>query len=434
MVKKIFTLFLCIITVLSLCSCNSTSPVEEDTGRVPVILNVVTSYGSDDGNRRNFEAAVAAYENSTGNKVNDGSDTSNEEWKAKVLTDFETGSEPDVLFFFTNADAEPFIKAGKVVSLDEIRKAYPSYATNMDSSKLPVASDGKCYAVPVMGYWENLFVNKKVLKACGVSIPGTEYSWEQFLSDCEIIKNKGYTPIACSLTEVSHYWFEYAVLNNGTIDDHLNIPKLDENGDLVEDATSKKWIAALEDIKDLYELGYFPENTLTASDAETVAMFGDGKAAFLLDGSWKVGYFYENYSDCLDDFAVCFVPSKGNRKTTEIIAGISAGYFITRKAWDDPLKREAAVEFVSQLTSNEVIKKFVTTEITALKEDLVPEGLNSLQRSAAKVSNSTTAIVGAVQDTISNEARSSLFANIQNVVTGNMSSYDAVEIAMRLNR
>ena len=69
-----------------------------------VTLNVVTSYGGDDGNRKNFEDAVAAYEASTGNKVNDGSATSNEQWKAKVLTDFETGSEPDVLFFFTNAD------------------------------------------------------------------------------------------------------------------------------------------------------------------------------------------------------------------------------------------------------------------------------------------------------------------------------------------
>lgn len=434
MAKRILALLLSIITVLSLSSCADTTPVQEDPGKVSVVLNVVTSYGSEDGNRRNFEAAVADYENSTGNRVRDGSDTSNEEWKAKVLTDFETGSEPDVLFFFTNADAEPFIKAGKVVSIDEIRKEYPDYATNMKSSMLPLASDGKCYAVPVMGYWENLFVNKKVLKECGVSVPGPDYSWDQFISDCEVIKSKGYTPIACSLTEVSHYWFEYAVLNNGSIEDHLSVPKLDDNGELVEDATAKKWIAALEDIKKLYELGYFPDNTLTASDAETVAMFGDGKAAFLLDGSWKVGYFSEYYADCLNNFTVCFVPSKGNRKTTEGIAGISAGYFITRKAWDDPLKREAAVEFVSQLTSNEVVKKFITTEITALKETIVPEGLNTLQQSAAQIRNSTTGIVGAVQDTISNEARSSLFANIQNVVTGNMSSHDAVEIAMRLNR
>ena len=34
-----------------------------------VTLNVVTSYGGDDGNRGNFEAAVKAYETSTGNKL-----------------------------------------------------------------------------------------------------------------------------------------------------------------------------------------------------------------------------------------------------------------------------------------------------------------------------------------------------------------------------
>ena len=173
-----------------------------------VSLNVVTSYGGDDGNRANFEAAVAEYEKQTGNKVNDGSATSNEEWKARVLTDFETGSEPDVLFF-TNADAEPFVSAGKVVSIDEIRAEYPDYATNMKDSMLAVASDGKNYAVPSYGYWENMFVNKSVLDACGIEVPGPDYTWDQFLADCQTILDNGYTPIACSLVEVPHYWFEF---------------------------------------------------------------------------------------------------------------------------------------------------------------------------------------------------------------------------------
>ena len=77
-----------------------------------VELTVVTSYGGDDGNRKNYENAVAAYEAASGNTILDASASSNEEWKAKVLTDFQTGTEPDVLFFFTNADAEPFLQAG----------------------------------------------------------------------------------------------------------------------------------------------------------------------------------------------------------------------------------------------------------------------------------------------------------------------------------
>ena len=417
--KKSLAMLLVLVLMLSLVSVAAFADKA-------VTLNVVTSYGGDDGNRKNFENAVKAYEESTGNKVNDGSATSNEEWKAKVLTDFETGSEPDVLFYFTNADAEPFIGAGKVVSLEEIRSEYPDYAGNMKDSMIAVAADGKQYAVPSSGYWENMFVNKKVLEDCGVAVPGPDYTWDQFLADCETIKEAGYTPIACSLVEVPHYWFEFTVMNNGTVENHLDVPAA------ADDAAAAKWAAGLNDIKALYEAGFFPANTLTASDAETVELFNSGEAAFLIDGSWKVGYFTENAED-LNDFAIAYVPGKGERSASEAIGGISMGYFITTKAWNDPDKREAAVEFVSQLTSDETLSTFVTTEVTALVNGAKPEGLNPLQQSAADANANITAIAGAVQDSLTAEARGDLFANVQNVVTGKMSAEDAVASAIALN-
>lgn len=422
--KKIIAMLLAVVMVFGLAVCASADSVT---------LNIVTSYGGDDGNRANFEAAVAAYEAATGNKVNDGSATSNEEWKAKVLTDFETGSEPDVLFFFTNADAEPFVSAGKVVSIDEIRAEYPDYASNMKDSMMAVAADGKTYAVPSSGFWENMFVNKSVLDACGVDVPGPDYTWDQFLADCAAIKDNGYTPIACSLFEVPHYWFEFVVMNNGSIDNQLEVPTVDADGKLVMDAVAEKWIAGLNDIKELYELGYFPANTLTATDAETVELFGEGEAAFLIDGSWKVGYFTGNHEDILEDFAISYVPAKGERTASQAIGGISMGYFITRKAWEDPAKREAAVAFVSCLTSDEVMSTFVTTEVTALVNGASPAGLNSLQQSAADANGKITGVVGAVQDTITGECKGDLFGNIQNVVTGAMTAEAAVESAIKLN-
>ena len=450
--KKILALLLALALVLSFAACSSSKPAdtaapadpaadaqtpadtdtdtETETPAAPVTLNIVTSYGGDDGNRANFENAVASYEAETGNTVNDGSATSNEEWKAKVLTDFETGSEPDVLFFFTNADAEPFISAGKVVSIDEIRAEYPDYAANMKDSMMATAADGKHYAVPSSGFWENMFVNKSVLDACGVAVPGPDYTWDQFLTDCQTILDNGFTPIACSLVEVPHYWFEFAVMNNGTVDNQLDIPTVTD-GTL--DAAGEKWVAALNDIKDLYERGFVPQNTLTASDAETVAMFGEGEAAFLIDGSWKVGYFTENHADTLEDYQIAYVPGKGERKASEAIGGISMGYFITRKAWDDPAKREAAVKFVEHLTSDDVLSTFVTTEVTALVNGAKPSGLNALQQSAADANANITAVVGAVQDTITGEAKADLFGNIQNVVTGKMSAEDAVLSAIALN-
>lgn len=434
--KKIIALALTACICLGFAACvsgNAPASSDNTTAVKGITLNVVTSYGGDDGNRKNFENAIAAYEAATGNKVNDGSATSNEEWKAKVLTDFETGSEPDVLFFFTNADSEPIINAKKVVSIEEIRSVYPEYADNMKDSMMAAAGDGKHYAVPSAGFWENMFVNKAVLDACGVKVPDSNYTWDQFLRDCETIKGNGYTPIACSLFEVPHYWFEFMVMNNGSLNNHLQVPTVDAEGHLVDDDVSQKWIAALEDIKALYDAGYFPSNTLTATDAETVSLFGEGEAAFLIDGSWKCGYFANNHADNLEDYVVCCVPGKGSRRATDTIGGISMGYFITRKAWENPDKQAAAVAFVEQLTSDETLSTFVTTEVTALKNGASPSGLNAIQQSAAECNAHITGIVGAVQDTITAEAKGDLFANIQKVVTGQMTAAEAIESAMKLN-
>ena len=216
-------------------------------------------------------------------------------------------------------------------------------------------------------------------------------------------------------------------MNNGTLENQLDVPAS------MDDAAAAKWVAGLNDIKDLYERGFFPKNTLTATDAETVAMFGEGEAAFLIDGSWKVGYFTGNHEDTLEDYVISYVPGKGDRKASEAIGGISMGYFITRKAWEDPAKREAAVEFVSYLTSDDVLSKFVTTEVTALVNGAKPEGLNILQQSAADANAAITGVVGAVQDTITSEAKGDLFGNVQNVVTGKMTAEEAVASAIALN-
>ena len=392
----------------------------------PVNLTVVTSYGGDDGNRANYEAALAGYEAATGNKVLDASATSNEEWKAKVMTDFETGTEPDVLFYFNGNDSDAIVSAGKVVSLDDIRAAYPEYATNMkDDMLVPSSVDGKIYSVPVNGYWESMYVNTKVLAAAGVTLRGAGYTWDQFLLDCQKIKDAGFTPVAVSLQEVPHYWFEFTVYNNGNTANHLNVPAAST------DETGMKWAKGLEDIKALYDAGYLPENTLTATDAETVQLMADGQAAFLIDGSWKIGFFQTNCADHLEDFALAYVPAKGERQATDLIGGISMGYYITKKAWDDPAKRDAAVKFVEYMTSDEQVSIFSVTAVTALKNGVTPAAnLDSLQKSAITMCAGATSVVGAVQDKLTAEQRGDLFANVKNIVTAKITAPEAIDSAL----
>lgn len=424
--KRVLATLLLLAMVLSLWGCSGGVAVstEDSQDSDAVTLDVVTSFGGDDGNRANYQAAVTAYEVASGNRISDSSEASTEEWKSRVMQDFETGSEPDVLFYFNGADSNAIIFAGLVVPIEEIREIYPEYAGNIKDSMLaPSTVDGKAYAVPVSSYTEVLYVNRKVLAAAGVEVPGPGYTWDQFLLDCGKVQAAGYVPIAASLQEVPHYLFEYCVYNEGSQADHLTLPLSSR------DEAGSRWVRGLNTIKDLYDAGYFPQNTLTAGDAETVQLFADGKAAFLIDGTWRLGFLRESCRDHLEDFAVAYVPGTGNRAATDLIGGISMGYYITRKAWENPKKRDAAVRFVEYMTSDTVVSTFATyPAATPLKNGVLqPEDMDDLQGQAVLVIEGATSTVGAVQDLLTTEARGELFAGVKDIVTGKATAEEVVD-------
>lgn len=397
-----------------------------------VELRVVSSFAGTDGNRATYEEAYKAWEKETGNTVKDESQTADEAWKAKVIADFETGSDPDVLFFFNGKDANTIVEGKKVVSLEEIRKEYPDYASNMIDASIPASpADGKQYAVPTIGYWEGMFTNTKVLEECGLKAPDATTTWDDFLKMCETIKEKGYTPIAASLQHVPHYWFEYVILNNGGPQNHLTIPKT------ADDAAAKAWEAGLEDLKALYEKGYLPKNTLSATDEETFQLMYDGKAAFAIDGSWKTNQIVENVeADRLADYTCTYVPAKGDRKPTDIIGGLSMGYYITAKAWADADKRAAAVSFIEAMTTDAVISKMAAgTAATALKTTPAkPADLNSLQDAAYKMVTGATSVTPAVQDYITPEAKDQILTvDTKLVANGSVTATQALENMIKVN-
>lgn len=395
-------------------------------------LNVTTTFAGEDGNAQNFKDAVAQWEEMTGNQVNDASATSDEAFKARVEMDFQTGADPDVLFFFNGADANTFIEAGKVVSIDTVREEYPEYADNMNDDLITASpADGVKYAVPVNGFWEAMFVNTAVLDAAGVEVPGEDYTWEAFLEDCQKIKDAGYAPVAAALGNIPHYWWEYTIFNNGDVENHTEIPA-DIEG-------AGAWVKGMEDMKALYEAGYFPENTLSATDDETFAMFVEDKAAFLIDGSWKVGGIAgacqsdpDDVStldaEKLDKFTVTYVPGKGERKATDLIGGLSMGYYISTAAWEDETKREAAVGFVEYMTSDEMVAKFAQHTASALKEtpQVDETQFNSLQKKSMEMMTGVTSLTGAVQDLFNGECRVSTFDGMPQIVTGEVAPEDAV--------
>jgi len=422
--KKTFVLLIiAVVLPMLLVGCG------EDNHDGPTEIFVVTSFWLCDDVVGPFADAIQTFKAETGHTVDHRwTNAVNEEWKMEVINRFNSGNIPDVVFFFTGADADDLVREGHFVPISEIRAEFPGFASNMRDSLLPVSpADGRQYAVPVNGFWQGLFVNTRVLESAGVAIPGADYTWEQFLMDSQRILDAGYTPIAVSLYEIPHYWFEFAVINHSGMANHLTLPRT------AGDFAATAWAAGLGDIKYLFNRGFLPENTLTATDYETGMMMINSEAAFMIDGSWKMSWF-ENRAENIEDFAVTFVPARTGRAASDIIGGLSMGYYITRSAWNDPARRQASVEFVTAMTTNEVVTSFGVLAVTALEIGIdPPEGANAFIYSALEMTRNTTGVVAAVQDMLSTQARRTLFEYIPDIVTGAITPEDAINRSLGLN-
>ena len=419
MKKKILSALLCGIMATAAVSAGAVTASAEEG----VSLNVTTTFAGTESNVELYQETIQNWEKETGNKVEDSSSTADETFKARVISDFETGAEPDVMFYFNGNDSNPFVEAGKVVPISEIREEYPEYADNMKDDMIPASpADGVQYAVPFYGYWEGLYCNKTVLEAAGVEVPGQETTWDQFLESCQKIKDAGYTPIAVSLAKEPHYWFEFSIFNHDSAKTHLTVPEA------VDDEAGKAWQAGLEDLKELYEKGFLSENTNTATADEVFQSFLEGKSAFYVDGSWKMGGIKEG-TDNIDNFTVTYVPGNGDRKSTDMVAGLSSGWYISRKSWEDEKKRDAAVDLIETFISDESVSKFAGTAPTALKNGVTIDesSLTSLEKDALAMLKGATAVTGAVQDLLTQDERSPIFDNMPQIVEGQTDITEAVQ-------
>lgn len=396
-------------------------PAETGFSGSGITLSVVSPFGEGDGYHDAYNSLIGEYAEQYKVTVEDNSQISTEEWKSGVLDSFTAGAEPDVLFYFTAQDAEPFVSADKVVDLDTIRSVYSDYALNIAPAVLNNmrAADGKNYAVPVIGYWEGLYINRDLFDEHSVKAP---VDWAGLETAIQKFRAVGIVPIAISLGEVPHNLFEFLVYNYTGPSGHLRT--VPTGTDDVE-----YWVNGLTDFRALSELGAFPEDTDTITNLDAIGMFSDKRAAMYVGASWDVGTM-----NAVEGAEVTFFPAKtGMRRHTDLIGGFSMGFYISKKAWDDPAKREAAVLFVKSMASDEGIGKFAAGGGAAPVSRKLELGSSQLMQSVASMQSEATAYTASVQDTLKKEAREALFSAIPDIAGGRLSPEAAIEEFVKLN-
>ena len=178
-------------------------------------------------------------------------------------------------------------------------------------------------------------------------------------------------------------------------------------------------------------MGAFPEDTDTVDDAYTGQLFRDKQAAMQLDGSWYAG----NIEDT-DNTVVIAFPGVPDQKAEagSLVGGISSGFYITKKAWDDPDKRDAAVKFVMAHTCQAGVQRYweATGAVSQAAVEVTPvDGATPFAQSIAAYTSGASAIVAPTDSRIG-DAYKTLVSDIVKVSTGAMSAEDAINESLTL--
>lgn len=304
----------------------------------PVTLTTVSMFGGTDPNAGNYQAINEQFmKDYSYITIEDDSQSSDQDWKTKIAADFAVGNEPDVIQYFTDANASDVLAAGKFVSIDEIKAVYPDYAADTLPTALAAAAnpDGVLRAVPTTGYWEGLFCNKDLFDQYSLALPT---DWDKMLTAIDTFKANNIVPIAVSLNNVPHYWIEFLMLSAAGPKGYTTVPE----------TAPAEWANGLSMFKTLRDLGAFPVDTDTIDNDFAGELFKNKSAAMQLDGSWYAGGIPDQDNTVLVAFPV--IPN-GKAPAGSMVGGISTGFYITKKAWDDPDKRDAAVKFVMAHTN-----------------------------------------------------------------------------------
>ena len=307
-----------------------------------MVLRTTSNLAGMDPAAQVYVDILEAWQEANDCTVEDYSALADEAWIAEVVQDVNAGKLDVIYFFADTADSAPILD--QLVPIAEILQAYPG--AQLRDQPLLREPDGQVYAIPVRGFWEGMYCNKDLFDAHGLALPTNA---QQFETAIARFHEAGVTPLAVALGEVPNYLVEHVILACGTPDEHRARPRSAEQ-------LPTAWTDGMRLIRHLAEIHAFSPEAAYTDEFTAQQMFRDKQAAMLIEGSW--------FADTIDpaswDSTVVlpFPAYAPHADATAAIGTMSMGFSITRAAWNDPERREAAVSLLAALTSPSATAQF----------------------------------------------------------------------------
>lgn len=251
--------------------------------------------------------------------------------------------------------------------------------------------DGQVYLLPEAVDIPSalLFYNKSLLEEAGVSINPEQTTWAEFLDACETVTKAGdgrYYGMVASGAQKNRTDIEFRAFSE------IAGARLGQSGQvfLEEGNTtfaSKEVLEAFGLYEELYDNGCFHPDTASLTAPEARKLFGEGKAAFIVQGSWCIPVWEQDNPDL--DFGVMKVPVKEKDSADKMIRPFTKGWMGISANSKHP---DIAAEYLEYLYSYEYQKElmaqggFVSIRSDLKEADIENENMQMYYRYAMEQS------------------------------------------------
>ncbi|MBP1967395.1 extracellular solute-binding protein [Paenibacillus aceris] len=270
----------------------------------------------------------------------------------KLRAEMAAGNPPEIFDLFGGTDTKDYVKANRLLDLTPILNELGLMDKFYSFEEFTV--DGKIYGIPMAGYVEGLYYNKKILSDNQIKPPQT---WDDLLAAAAKLKAQKITPFALAAKDSwvinmmsNTMWVRTA--GPSSIEGFLDGSKHWTDPDVVD---------AFEKYNLLVKKGYFQEGSLALSYAEQQNKFSSGEAAFMFDGSWaNTPLLDPEKSAIVKDIGFMSFPDMGGPGDGYINGGWSNAYGFSKKV--TPAQLVAIKEFIVQMYNESMQKRQLVEE------------------------------------------------------------------------
>lgn len=269
----------------------------------------------------------------------------------KLKSEMVTGTQPDLVVMFGGAEMEPYVRANRLLNLDDWLQQ-KELATRFKDLSLWTYEDS-IYGLPFEGNAEPLFYNKELFQTLQLKPPTT---LEELYTAVEVLKSNGYVPFALGNAE---RW-QGAIFSHYLMDIYAGPEHFKAILEEKEFFDSYEYREAFNQLIRLGQMGAFPSNVKQLSSEAAIRMFVDGEAGMYLNGTWDIVMFQDEQSSQQFQHQVGVLPfPKLNAKDTHtsLSGGFTFGIGVSADLTEE--EQEVALLFLEKIYQEETQQRLL---------------------------------------------------------------------------